>query len=81
MCTYVNTTRCGSTRTLKSGDSVTIDSKENRNGGRRESCAYLFKAPAVGHSLRLHVDELDISNCTQYLDIRNNAIGQQSPIR
>ena len=49
--------------------------------GGGKSWAYLVKTPLEGHSLRLHVDELNIPDCSQYLDVRNNAVGQQSPVR
>ena len=79
-CTHVNTTRwCGSTHVMRSGDAVTVDN--HRRWAQGHSCAYLFKAPPQGHILRLRVDQLDVANCSQYLDIRNNAVGQQSPIR
>ena len=78
------TTECGSTYTLSSGESVTVSNKGKVRGkplAAGQSCAYLFKTPLEGHSLRLHVDELNIPDCSQYLDVRNNAVGQQSPVR
>ena len=65
--------------TLTSGQSVTIQSENYPANYDREDCAYLFKAPASGHSLKITIDELDLPVCSHYLDIRYNLVGQESP--
>ena len=78
-CTQVSTA-CGSVNTLTSGQSVTIESQNFPSSYNNEICSYLFKGPSSGHSLKLVITSLNLPNCDHYLDIRNFAIGVESPI-
>ena len=78
-CEEVSTTTCGSVNTLTSGQSVTTQSENYPSNYDRENCAYLFKGPSSGHSLKINIDSLSLpTTCAHVLSIKNNAVGQQA---
>ena len=78
-CEEVSTTTCGSVITLTSGQSVTTQSENYPSNYDRENCAYLFKGPSSGHSLKITIDSLSLpTTCAHVLSIKNNAVGQQA---